>query len=448
MKKIWSNKWVKFSVFTVLYILLAVVWTGNLWMLLGVPLIFDHYISRLFYKYIWRHNEALCQRSALYKSIWGWIDAILWATIAASLLHLFVFQLYKVPTSSMEKSILIGDYLYVSKLSYGPQVPNTPIAMPFVFNTMPFSTTKKSYCEAIKWDYHRLKGFTKIKRGDVVVFNYPEGDSVLMPKRLMPTPGASYYDALRSYQQTYGQTEGRNRLYMDYDVIARPVDKRENYIKRCVAIPGDKIKIEGTKLYVNNVEQATMPVQQHIYFIQSTAPLTEYAMQKIGVREWGGSMPYYYLTMTEQEAQTVAKMAIVESVVKYDNTEASLEFFPNDAQYSWTQDNFGELWVPQKGTTIVLTTENLPLYRRIIEKYEGHTLEVVDDTILIDGVATDTYTFAMDYYWMMGDNRHNSADSRFWGFVPEDHIVGKASFIALSVGENGIRWNRLFKKIE
>ncbi len=447
MKRFWSNKWFKFSVVSVLYTLLCVVWTGNLWMLLGLPLIYDLYISRLFYKYVWHYNDKLRERSALYNSIWGWVDAILWATVAATLLHLFVFQLYKVPTSSMEKTILIGDYLYVSKVTYGPQVPNTPIAMPFVFNTMPWSDSQKSYSEAIQWDYHRLKGLKRIKRGDVVVFNYPEGDTVLQAKRLYPAPGASYYDALRSYQQSYGEAEGRRRLLEDYNVAAHPVDKRENYIKRCVAIPGDTIAIKGTTLYVNGEQQVTLPEQQYIYFVQSSAPLTQYMMDKVGVREWGGNAPYYYLTMTDEVAAAVEKLPTVLSVLKYNNQEAGLEFFPNSSNYTWTQDNFGPLYIPQKGATIELTTENLPLYRRIIEKYEGHKLEVTDGQIFIDGTKSDSYTFAMDYYWMMGDNRHNSADSRFWGFVPEDHIVGKASFIAFSMGEDGIRWNRLFRKI-
>ena len=448
MKMFWKNRWIKFSIISVLYILLFVVWTGNLWMLLGLPLIYDFYISRLFYKYVWHYNDELCERSPLYKSIWGWIDAILWATVAATLLHLFVFQLYKVPTSSMEKTILIGDYIYVSKVSYGPQVPNTPIAMPFVFNTMPWSDSQKSYSDAIQWDYHRLKGFKKVKRGDVVVFNYPEGDSVLQAKRLYPTPGASYYDALRSYQQSYGESEGRRRLLEDYNVIAHPVDKRENYIKRCVAIPGDTITIKGTTLFVNGEEQTTLPEQQFIYFVQSSAPLTQYTMDKVGVREWGGNAPYYYLTMTDDVATAVEKLPTVLSVVKYNNEEPGLEFFPNNINYTWTQDNFGPLYIPQKGTTVALTMENLPIYRRIIEKYEGHTLNVSDGKIFIDGAECNSYTFAMDYYWMMGDNRHNSADSRFWGFVPEDHIVGKASFIAFSVGENGIRWGRIFNKIK
>ena len=447
MKNILKNRWFKFGAVTIIYTLLAVVWTGNLWMLLGLPLIYDIYISRLFYKYVWHYNDYFCEKYPLYRSIWGWIDAILWATVAATLLHLFVFQLYKVPTSSMEKTILIGDYIYVSKLAYGPQVPNTPISMPFVFNTMPFTQSTKSYSEAIKWDYHRLRGTSRIERGDVVVFNYPEGDTVLTTKRLQATPGASYYDVLRSYQATYGNAEGRSRLLEDYGIQVHPVDKRENYIKRCVALPGDKISIEGTVLKINGVEVVAPDTEQHIYFVQTSAPLTEYAMRKAGVREWGGSMPYYYLTMTAEEAKAVEKMAIVESVVLYDNKERSLDFFPHSPLYGWTQDNFGDMWVPQKGTTIELNTDVLPLYSRIIEQYEGHSLEVKDGQIFIDGEVATTYTFAMDYYWMMGDNRHNSADSRFWGFVPEDHIVGKASFIAFSKGEDGIRWNRLFRKI-
>ena len=442
--KFWKNKWFKFTAVSVLYILLCVVWTGNLWMLLGLPIIYDLYISKLFYKYVWHYNDRLRERSPLYNSIWGWIDAILWATAAATLLHLFVFQLYKVPTSSMEKTILIGDYIYVSKVAYGPQVPNTPIAMPFVFNTMPFSTTAKSYSQAIQWGYHRLKGFSTIKRGDVVVFNYPEGDTVLMPKRLYPAPGVSYYDVLRSYEQSYGAADGRKRLLEDYNVTTHPVDKRENYIKRCVAIPGDTIKIVDTKLYINGAEQQMVEEGQHIYSVQTTAPLTEYAMKKAGVREWIGNAPYYYLTMTEQVAEQVEKMSIVASVVRYNNYQSNGEFFPHDSRYSWTQDNLGNLWVPKRGETITLTEDILPLYRRIIEKYEGHTLEVDNGQIYIDGNKADSYTFAMDYYWMMGDNRHNSADSRFWGFVPEDHIVGKASFIAFSTGEDGIRWSRIF----
>ena len=241
MKKIFTNRWVKFAVAAILYTLLFVVWTGNLWMLLGLPLIYDYFISRLFYTYVGSRNEALCKKSRLYNSIYGWVDAIVWAVVVATLIHLFVFQLYVVPTSSMEKTILVGDYLYVSKTAYGPQVPNTPLSMPFVHNTMPFSTTKKSYSEAIKWGYHRLKGTQRIERNDVVVFNFPAGDTVLLENQKV-----TYYDVLRQYQTDFGAEEGRRRLNNDYTVVARPVDKRENYIKRCVGIAGDTIRIIGT----------------------------------------------------------------------------------------------------------------------------------------------------------------------------------------------------------
>ncbi|MGN0091479.1 MAG: signal peptidase I [Alistipes sp.] len=444
MKKIFSNRWVKFAVAAILYTLLFVVWTGNLWMLLGLPLIYDYFISRLFYTYIGSRNEALCKKSRLYNSIYGWVDAIVWAVVVATLIHLFVFQLYVVPTSSMEKTILVGDYLYVSKTAYGPQVPNTPLSMPFVHNTMPFSTTKKSYSEAIKWGYHRLKGTQRIERNDVVVFNFPAGDTVLLENQKV-----TYYDVLRQYQTDFGAEEGRRRLKNDYTVVARPVDKRENYIKRCVGIAGDTIRIIGTELYVNGEKQMAIPTRQHIYFVQTSAPLTKYTLEKLGITEYDGRTPYYYMSMNEDTAARLAQIRHVQKVVRYEAKDSSTDVFPNDAAYAWTQDNFGPLWVPAKNTTVGITVANLPLYRRIIEQYEGHDLAVEGDDIIIDGTKATQYTFAMDYYFMMGDNRHNSADSRFWGFVPEDHIVGKASFIAFSRdGENGgIRWSRIFKKI-
>ena len=444
MKKIFTNRWVKFAVAAILYTLLFVVWTGNLWMLLGLPLIYDYFISRLFYTYVGSRNEALCKKSRLYNSIYGWVDAIVWAVVVATLIHLFVFQLYVVPTSSMEKTILVGDYLYVSKTAYGPQVPNTPLSMPFVHNTMPFSTTKKSYAEAIKWGYHRLKGTQRIERNDVVVFNFPAGDTVLLENQKV-----TYYDVLRQYQTDFGAEEGRRRLNNDYTVVARPVDKRENYIKRCVGIAGDTIRIIGTELYVNGEKQMAIPTRQHIYFVQTSAPLTKYTLEKLGITEYDGRTPYYYMSMNEDTAARLAQIKHVQNVVRYEAKESSMDVFPNDTAYAWTQDNFGPLWVPAKNTTIGITVANLPLYRRIIEQYEGHALAVEGDDIIIDGTKATQYTFAMDYYFMMGDNRHNSADSRFWGFVPEDHIVGKASFIAFSRdGENGgIRWSRIFKKI-
>ena len=445
IKAILKNKWFRFAIVAVLYTLLFVVWTGNAWMLLGLPLIYDFFISRLFYKYVGRRNEELCARSRLYNAVYGWVDAIVWAAVVATLIHLFIFQPYVVPTSSMEKTILIGDYLYVSKLSYGPQVPRTPLSVPFVHNTMPFSESKKSFSEKIQWGYHRLKGLKRIARNDVVVFNFPAGDTVLLENQAV-----TYYDVLREYQNSFGEKEGRERLNRDYTVVSRPVDKRENYIKRCVALPGDTIRIVGTELYVNGGKQADIPTRQHIHFVRTTAPITDYALRNIGITEYSGSAPYYYMSMTDAAAARLEKVAGVTDVIRYEAKESSTDIFPNDAAYGWTQDNFGALWIPAKGATVELTLENLPLYRRIIEQYEGNTLETVGGEILINGHPATTYTFAMDYYWMMGDNRHNSADSRFWGFVPEDHIVGKASFIAFSRDRDGggIRWERIFKKIE
>ena len=440
--RFFKNRWSKFAIATIVYILLTVVWTGNLWMLLGIPFIYDYFISRLAYRYIGKKNDALRERYPLYNSIYGWVDAIVWATVVATLVHIFVFQLYVVPTSSMEKTILIGDYLYVNKLAYGPQVPNTPVSMPFVFNTMPFSTTKKSYSEAIQWDYHRLRGCGRVEREDVVVFNFPAGDTVLLENQAV-----TYYDVLRDYQTHYGKEEGRRRLMGEYTVVSRPVDKRENYIKRCVAVAGDTLQIVNTELFVNGEPQPACAVRQHIYFVESSAPLSSYTFANLDITEYNGSAPYYYVATTEDGANRLRNMPIVKSVDRYNNTEPSLDAFPHDERYAWTQDNFGPLWVPQRGATIELTLDNLPLYERIIDQYEGHDLLVEGDKILIDGKESTTYTFAMDYYFMMGDNRHNSADSRFWGFVPEDHIVGKASFIAFSKGDDGVRWGRIFDKI-
>lgn len=442
-----KNKWTKFTVTTILYILLFVVWPGNLWFLIGLPLIYDHFISRLFYRYVGSKNEALRKKYKVYNTIYGWVDAIIWATVVAHLIHLFVFQLYVVPTSSMAGTIVEGDYIYVSKLAYGPQVPNTPVAMPFVFNTMPFSSNK-SYSECVQWDYHRLQGRGKVQRNDVIVFNYPEGDMVIRETDPYGNP-IFYYDALREYQAKLGEEEGRKRLHKDYTVISHPVDKRENYIKRCVAIPGDSLQIIDTKLYVNNLPQTPQGKQQHQYDITANSLLSQQHFEQLGITEYGvyDNQPYmYFAHTTEDVADKFRKYREVESVEIHN--EMSNIVFPYHENYLWTQDNFGPLWVPQKGATIELTIDNLPLYKRIIEKYEGHNLRVDGDKIFIDGKEVNSYTFAMDYFFMMGDNRHNSLDSRFWGFVPEDHIVGKAQFIIFSKGPNGIRWNRIFKKIE
>ena len=446
VKAFFRNKWVGFTLAALLYTLWFVVWTGNLWLLLGLPVIYDLYVSRLFYRYVWHRNAALCERSKAYKTVYEWVNAIVFATVVASLVHIFIFQMYVIPTSSMEGSLLVGDYLYVSKVTYGPQMPNTPLSFPFVHHTMPFSQTRKSFSEAVKWPYHRLKGLRKIRRNDVVVFNFPAGDTVLLENQAV-----TYYDVLRGYQQAYGDAEGRRKLFEEYTVIARPVDKRENYIKRCVALPGDTLAIVDRRVMVNGEPQEPIPGIQHRYIVQTSSPLSQYAIDKLGISEYGGNGAAYEMFITEQTAEKLEALDNVISVRPYTHI-ASTDVFPPPDYPQWSPDDFGPILIPAKGMTVELTRENLALYRRIIEVYEGHDLKTDGGTVLIDGVPTDTYTFAMDYYWMMGDNRHNSADSRFWGFVPEDHIVGKASFVWLSLDEKkpfpaNIRWNRIFKKV-
>ncbi len=445
IKKFFSNKWVRFSLATIIYVLWFVVWTGNWWLLLGVGVIYDLYISKYFYRYVWSKNEKLCEKSALYRDICDWGNAIVFATVVATLIHIFIFQMYVIPSSSMEKSLLVGDYLYVSKVTYGPQMPNTPLSFPFVHHTMPLSQTKKSFSEAIKWPYHRLKGLKKIERGDVVVFNFPAGDTVLLENQAV-----TYYDVLREYQQQYGPERGRRQLEADYTIITRPVDKRENYIKRCVALPGDSIRIIDRELFVNGKPEGSIAEKQFCYSIRTSAPLTQYAIENLGITEISGNGNSYFSPLTDSMVEALSKMDNVISIEPYTVMEQA---FPHSEQYKWTADNFGSLWIPKKGTTIELTTENLPLYERIIDVYEANDLAVKDGKIYINGKESNSYTFNMDYYWVMGDNRHNSADSRYWGFVPEDHIVGKASFIWLSLDRNksfpaNIRWERIFNKIK
>lgn len=447
IRRFFRNKWVGFTLTALLYTLWFVVWTGNLWLLLGLPIIYDLYISRYFYRYVWCHNVKMCQRSKTYKTAYEWINAVVFATVVASLVHIFIFQMYVIPTSSMEKSLLVGDYLYVSKVAYGPQMPNTPLSFPFVHHTMPFSQTKKSFSEAVKWPYHRLRGLGGIERNDVVVFNFPAGDTVLLENQAV-----SYYDTLRSYEESFGEEEGRKQLNAKYTVISRPVDKRENYIKRCVAIPGDSLEVRDGQVWVNGAPQEPIDGLQYMYVVQTSSPFSQYAIDNLGITEFSGNGSVYYMYLTQDAADKIRQLENVVSIRRYVYTP-NTDVFPQWETPRWSQDNYGPIWIPAKGATVELTAENLPLYRRIIETYEGHTLEQRDGEIFIDGEQTASYTFGMDYYWMMGDNRHNSADSRFWGFVPEDHIVGKASFVWLSLDANkrfpaNIRWGRLFRKVK
>ena len=443
MNEFLSNKWFKFGVVALLYTL-WVIWLRNLWWLIGLAVIYDIYISKKVHWAFWKKKDPPGGKQT---KLVEWIDAIIFAVIAASFIRMFFIEAYTIPTSSMEKSMLVGDYLFVSKTAFGPKTPNTPLSFPFVHNTMPLST-RKSYVEWIKNPYKRLAGFRKIRNNDVVVFHFPEGDTVAFKIQ-----NQSYYQLVRSY--------GRDRIWNDQmnfgKIVARPVDKRENYIKRCVAIPGDEFEIKKGVLFVNGKEQKHFDGMQYNYLVKLNSSLNPKALDRIGIamddRNEFNSMQYIF-PLTDKMTGEIKKFTNVTGVDKLLEEPARWDssIFPSDSRYPWNVDNFGPLKVPAKGATVTLTLDNLPVYRRIIDIYENNDLEVKDNVILINGKPANSYTFKMDYYWMMGDNRHNSADSRYWGFVPEDHVVGKASFIWLSLDKDKkflakVRLNRLFKSI-
>ncbi|MDX8340325.1 signal peptidase I [Draconibacterium sp. IB214405] len=444
IRSILTNKWFKFITVGTLYAL-WVIWLGSYLWFLGLAIIFDIYITEKVHWAFWKKKNPPNGKQT---KVVEWVDAIIFAVIAATFIRMFFIEAYTIPTSSMEKSMLVGDYLFVSKTAYGPKTPNTPLSFPFVHNTMPI-IGGKSYSEAIERPYKRLAGFTTIKNNDVVVFHFPEGDTVALG---MPTQ--SYYDMVRTY--------GRSRVWSDKrnfgDIISRPVDKRENYIKRCVGIPGDKIEIIKSQLYVNGEPQEKFDGMQYDYLVKTNGTaINPKALDRLHIAEADRntySSQQYLLPLTQNSADQIKGFANVESVVKMleEPGERGQGIFPNDSRYPWNVDNFGPLTIPAKGETINLTTDNLPLYRRIIDIYEENDLEVNGNQIKINGEVATSYTFKMDYYWMMGDNRHNSADSRYWGFVPEDHVVGKAKFIWLSLDKDrsfpaNIRFKRLFTRV-
>ncbi|MAZ92818.1 MAG: signal peptidase I [Lentimicrobiaceae bacterium] len=376
-----------------------------------------------------------------------WTDAIIFAVVAATIIRTFLLEAYTIPTSSMEKSLLVGDYLFVSKITYGPKVPNTPLSFPFVHHTLPATESTKSYLEWIKFPFYRFAGFKNVEHNDAVVFNYPAGDTVSTRFQ----SNISYYTLVNEY--------GRDRVWSDKrnfgDIVVRPVDKRENYVKRCIGLPGDTLSIINRQVYLNGKKANNPEKLQYQYKITTNgSSINPKILDKYDITEtFRGNKPgEFILILTEESKNEIEKLPIITSIEVFNESPGvwKPEIFPNDSSYKWNRDNFGPLYIPAKNVPIELNIKNLPLHQRIITTYEGNTLEIVNNKIIINGKEVSSYSPKYDYFWMMGDNRHNSADSRYWGFVPEDHIVGRAEFIWLSLDQNKslldgkIRWNRLF----
>ncbi|WP_299824637.1 signal peptidase I [uncultured Pontibacter sp.] len=342
-----------------------------------------------------------------------WGDAILFAVIAASLIRWATFEAYTIPTPSMEKSLLVGDFLFVSKLHYGPRTPITPLQVPLTHQTI-WGTNIPSYSDAIQLKSYRLPGFSEVQRGDVVVFNYPPEEE-------------------------------------------HPADLRTNYIKRCIGIAGDTISIRDMQVYIDGKAMDNPEQMQHKYFLSTDNILNEkFFLDRdiTDVTRWQGG---YIIDTSEEKAKELSGLGFVKETMLLKDIpgKGDPEVFPHvPSKYDWNKDNFGPLYIPEEGATVAINENTLPLYERVILKYEHNdNAEVREGKLYIDGKEVTSYTFKQDYYFMMGDNRHNSLDSRYWGFVPADHIVGKAVMIWMSTDPNGsflnrIRWSRIFDIID
>ena len=471
-----KKQWIKFGIVTALY-LLFLLWVKSWWGLLVVPFIYDAYISKKI-KWTWWKKS----KNATVRTMMSWVDAIVFALVAVYFVNIYAFQNYAIPTSSLEKSLLVGDYLFVSKLSYGPRVPQTPLSMPLTQHTLPVFNCK-SYLDWPHWDYRRVKGFGDVKLNDIVVFNYPSGDTVALNMQSTDFYSLCYQigeitcqqgnvalpqmDSISHAQQqeVYGflYNLGREAIANDPGyygkVVARPVDRRENYVKRCVGLPGQTLQIKDHIIYLNGQPNKEPDNVQYVYHVETTQPIPMEIRRELGISEEDAADPFmnstsYTLPLTQAAYRALkANTRLVKSITYVQPGQGDW-LYPLNMHKDWTADNYGPVWIPKKGESIKLTMDNYLIYERPIRVYEGNDFEVRDGQFYINGQQTDTYTFKMDYYWMMGDNRHNSADSRYWGFVPEDHIVGKPIVVWLSLDKDRdwfdgkIRWNRLFKLVD
>ncbi len=432
LAEVTRGEWIRAGIWSALYVAFVIWVAWGDWSSLGwlalLPLIIDAFTTKYINYSWWRKYKDT--KPALY-TLCSWIDAIVFALVAVYFINLYIFQNYQIPSSSLEKTLRVGDFLYVSKMAYGARVPQTPLSMPLVQHTMPnWLGGGKSYIDQPHWNYKRLAGWTSPQKGDIVVFNFPAGDTVCSK---MQNP--DYY-TLKHY---YGEGLIRSRKDVFGEIITRPVDRRENYVKRCVGTPGDSLQIIDNVIYVNGVREPEREGLQLNYLVRTDGHVfgAKY-LEKLGVsvadRVQVDAQTWHF-PLTESMKADIAKNPHV-LAIEVEPEERGGAVYPL-GHNEWTRDNYGPIYIPRKGDKIRITEENYWIYKRIADAYEFRPIAI-----------GDTYEFSMDYYWMMGDNRHNSADSRYWGFVPEDHIVGRPVFIWLSIDKDNhsIRWNRLGNK--
>lgn len=468
-------QWIKMGIVMALY-LAFLVWIKSWWGLLVVPFIYDAYITKLIPWTWWKEAENPVTRTVM-----SWVDAIVFALVAVYFVNIYFFQNYTIPSSSLEKSLLVGDYLFVSKMSYGPRKPQTPLSMPLTQHTMPLVGCK-SYIEWPQWDYERVPGGW-VQLNDIVVFNYPAGDTVTVnpeyqnmdfyaiaygiggQQYMQLHGGYPLLDSLTRQQQRdfFAELYAMGRQYIDQNsqmfggVMSRPVDRRENYVKRCVGLPGQTLQIKDHVVYLDGKPNKEPDNVQYDYFVRLKQDIPDELVRELGISQEDlaslsetGTMP-----LTQRAYERLKTCTDIVDSIAYDSTNSVPDgLYPLNAWTGWTRDNYGPVWIPAKGESVKLTMDNIAVYERPIRVYEHNDLEVKDGKIFINGKQADSYTFKMDYYWMQGDNRHNSADSRYWGFVPEDHIVGKPILIWLSLDKDRgwfdghVRWNRLFRWVD
>jgi signal peptidase I len=463
----------KFGVVTALY-LLFLYWVESWWGLLVVPFIYDAYISKKINWQWWKNSEGPV------RFVMSWVDALVFALVAVYFINLFFFQNYVIPSSSLEKSLLTGDYLFVSKASYGPRIPQTPLTMPLTQHTLPVFQCK-SYIEWPQWEYRRAKGLGRVQLNDIVVFNYPAGDTLcsapqyqaqdfyrlcyqigynLMAQEISQTQDPDSMD-FQQRHDLFTRIYMTGRKYIESnpaefgEITTRPADRRENYVKRCVGLPGQTLQVKDCVVYLDGKPNKEPDRVQYFYHLKLKQHLPEELMQQLGIsmEDLGYLNQIGQIPLTPEAVKTLSQRPdLVESIERVKEAE-EWDIYPLNGYKHWTRDNYGPVRIPAKGLTLALNADNIAIYERPIRTYEGNQLDVRDGKIYINGKEASEYTFKMDYYWMQGDNRHNSLDSRYWGFVPEDHIVGKPIFIWWSSdpdrhGIYGIRWSRLFRWVD